>query len=881
MVVVMTVVVIVLAKEQQQQHPNQQHQHQQQQYLQHQRQRQQQQYLQRQQQQQQYQQQVLKQEQQLQQQEQQQQPQQQQQYLQQQQEQRQLQQQQYPHQQQQQESQQQEQYLQHQQEQQQQVLKQEQQLQQLIQQQKQYKQQQQQQSHPQQDQQHHHQQEQQQHHQQQQSHHQQDQQQQLPQQQKQKQQQYQQHQQEQQQQVLQQEQQLQQLIQQQKQYKQQQQQSHQQQQQQHQQQQSHQQQDQQHHHQQQKQQEHHEQQQHYEQQDQQFDLFSIMLSGLRELPFIGNVLKAAVHPLYRPFVNPFQPRIRTREGEEEDMEDNMRELCYGELGCLYTDEDFFHPIHRPINLPPNRREEVGVVFTVYTREDMMGTKVEALRSRFLSGTTFTSSRKTKVLIHGFLDHTGVTWMLDMLRSLLEAEDVNVITVDWSGGSQQLYSQATANTRLVALEVAHLINSLKAKLQLDPKHVHIIGHSLGAHTAGYVGQHVEGLGRITGLDPAEPFFQFMPPAVRLDPTDAIFVDVIHTDADSIFNLGTGFGLRQAVGHLDFYPNDGRSQPGCDSLTRIPLTALTDGLSLYEGLDAAQKEFVACHHNRAAKLFTESILSPCPYTAFHCSSYSQYLKGECTSCGDDGTHCARLGLPADNWPLSTRHNNITHLPLYLSTTAGPNFCLYHYLVRVDVAEDGGQATLRGHLKISFIKDDGTITQFDLSSYDPVTLTRGGHREFFLEHHEDFSSSTEALVDWTYQVDVFDPLSYCVIFCDTSLPLSTITVTSVDMIPSHRGRESSNQQQQQENNSNQQQENNSNQQQEENYSNQQQQQEENYSASAVGTPAGTDTLTADSTPFISNQSLLPPPAQHRSFRRPPVRLSFPPSSLLFNVM
>ena len=58
-------------------------------------------------------------------------------------------------------------------------------------------------------------------------------------------------------------------------------------------------------------------------------------------------------------------------------------------------------------------------------------------------------------------------------------------------------------------------------------------------AGYVGNYVSGLGRITGLDPAEPFFQHMPSAVRLDPSDANFVDVIHTDADSIMTLAWQF------------------------------------------------------------------------------------------------------------------------------------------------------------------------------------------------------------------------------------------------------------------------------------------------------------------------------------------------------
>ena len=32
----------------------------------------------------------------------------------------------------------------------------------------------------------------------------------------------------------------------------------------------------------------------------------------------------------------------------------------------------------------------------------------------------------------------------------------------------------------------------------------------------------------GLDPARPFFEWMPAFVRLDATDAQFVDVVHTD-----------------------------------------------------------------------------------------------------------------------------------------------------------------------------------------------------------------------------------------------------------------------------------------------------------------------------------------------------------------
>lgn len=37
----------------------------------------------------------------------------------------------------------------------------------------------------------------------------------------------------------------------------------------------------------------------------------------------------------------------------------------------------------------------------------------------------------------------------------------------------------------------------------------------------------------GLDPAGPLFQYTPATVRLDPSDAKFVDIIHTHAGHLF------------------------------------------------------------------------------------------------------------------------------------------------------------------------------------------------------------------------------------------------------------------------------------------------------------------------------------------------------------
>jgi pancreatic lipase-related protein 2 len=87
----------------------------------------------------------------------------------------------------------------------------------------------------------------------------------------------------------------------------------------------------------------------------------------------------------------------------------------------------------------------------------------------------------------------------------------------------------------------------------------VGFSLGAHIAGFTGANIKRAlkvlpGRITGLDPALPFFATLNEEWKLDTSDAKFVDVVHTSA------GT-FGKIEALGHVDFYMNGGSLQPAC--------------------------------------------------------------------------------------------------------------------------------------------------------------------------------------------------------------------------------------------------------------------------------------------------------------------------------
>lgn len=77
----------------------------------------------------------------------------------------------------------------------------------------------------------------------------------------------------------------------------------------------------------------------------------------------------------------------------------------------------------------------------------------------------------------------------------------------------------------------------------------------------------------GMDPAGPLYEGHPVAVRLDSTDAMFVDAIHTNAAPLHRGGAG--LMDVSGHVDFYLNGGMRQPGCPNFISGSFTELIRG------------------------------------------------------------------------------------------------------------------------------------------------------------------------------------------------------------------------------------------------------------------------------------------------------------------
>uniref|UniRef100_A0A2H1VLN0 SFRICE_002763 n=1 Tax=Spodoptera frugiperda TaxID=7108 RepID=A0A2H1VLN0_SPOFR len=214
--------------------------------------------------------------------------------------------------------------------------------------------------------------------------------------------------------------------------------------------------------------------------------------------------------------------------------------------------------------------------------------------QLLKASNFDASRRTAVLIHGWLDNATGNFNAVLLAAFLAAEDMNVIVVDWSAGSSTFnFNQVRENTVLSGGAVARVISWINSVTGADLADYHIAGYSLGGQQAGMAGRNLGGkVGYITGLDPAGgPGFVGFEHTFRA--SDAVYTEVMHT------NVG-GAGYLEPLAQVDFYPNGGDNMPGCASNS--------------------------CNHDRCFHYFAESIRDG-GFTGVKCESYKHALVGDC--------------------------------------------------------------------------------------------------------------------------------------------------------------------------------------------------------------------------------------------------------------
>ncbi|XP_055615910.1 pancreatic lipase-related protein 2 [Toxorhynchites rutilus septentrionalis] len=466
---------------------------------------------------------------------------------------------------------------------------------------------------------------------------------------------------------------------------------------------------------------------------------------------------------------------------EEYRADPNNVVCYGVYGCFpitppWTDE------RRPIALYPETPTKINVQFPVFNKNNRMIPKFINLDDPdYTHKVGINPAGKIYFIAHGFLESGKAKWIEVLINRILDQDldgTATCIVVDWGGGSSPPYNQASANIRLVGAIAANVIHLIYEELGLkNLNNVHVIGHSLGAHLSGYAGFYLQKdfnlkLGRITGLDPAELAFTETNPIVRLDTTDAKFVDIIHSDATPMMPK-IGLGLYEPIGHVDFYPNGGFNQPGCDQR----LWKRKDGTFL-----SSMYQFFSCSHVRAVDFFIESVQSKCPFTAIACESYEKFLAGDCFNCDRDGHLCFNFGFKSyDSFRRLSQANQIVGSPeikSFLITGPAEPFCRTHYKVTIKVSETE-ESVLHG----------GEIGRFHLSIYD----NKGGHSEKMAFTQESLlfepgrnytrllaGSSVEKprklTVSWEYNTSFLNPLTWRIL-SSPRVYIEYITVQSLE--------------------------------------------------------------------------------------------------------
>ncbi|XP_066137967.1 phospholipase A1-like isoform X1 [Euwallacea fornicatus] len=213
--------------------------------------------------------------------------------------------------------------------------------------------------------------------------------------------------------------------------------------------------------------------------------------------------------------------------------------------------------------------------------------------------------KTVIFIHGFSEISpGESGSTIANAYLSRSENYNIILLDWGNlASFPWYRTATQNVKLVGKALGNFIKLFDQTGEIPVSNLHIVGFSLGCHIASVAGKVLPSnikIPRIVGLDPAFPEFSVNDRLKRLAYTDALYVDIIHTD-------GGVFGIRDPVGHADFYPNGGTAlQPGCQPV--------------YLARNQLADQVLACSHIRAWRLYAESVRNPEAFPATRCENWS---------------------------------------------------------------------------------------------------------------------------------------------------------------------------------------------------------------------------------------------------------------------
>ncbi|CAH1646542.1 unnamed protein product [Spodoptera littoralis] len=238
-------------------------------------------------------------------------------------------------------------------------------------------------------------------------------------------------------------------------------------------------------------------------------------------------------------------------------------------------------------------------YFLYTLENKHNPEILDPRVPLSRYSHFKITDNTVILVHGHHGHATNDFNTMIKNAILDHQTPhNVIVVDWSTEANQGYASARQAVPLVAEHLANFTNWLEYEARLIRSTLHLVGFDLGAHIVGQTGRRLDQgfgrIGRITGLDPSAS--RWGSNSGRLADTDAMYVEVIHTDITG----PTANGIGTPIGDINFFVNGGSNQPGC--FTHI------------------------CSHNRAFEVFAASMVNN-GLLGYPCSSDLQNTLDRC--------------------------------------------------------------------------------------------------------------------------------------------------------------------------------------------------------------------------------------------------------------
>ncbi|XP_034097571.1 phospholipase A1 [Drosophila albomicans] len=230
------------------------------------------------------------------------------------------------------------------------------------------------------------------------------------------------------------------------------------------------------------------------------------------------------------------------------------------------------------NLNPFANANHRMLFYLFRRSSPdCGRQLDFSNKRRWRRAGFNSSLPTRIIIHGWMSQSRGSFNRDVKNAYLKRGDFNVIVVDWSASSANInYFSVVKLIEEFGAQLVQFTRELNRRFGASYDDMYLIGHSLGAQIAGAAGKRLkpEQYNTIFALDPAGPKFRHRSAEFRIDPTDAKYVESMHTSGN--------FGFLRPTGAATFYPNYGLYQSKCF--------------------------YLGCSHIRAYQMFAESINSP---------------------------------------------------------------------------------------------------------------------------------------------------------------------------------------------------------------------------------------------------------------------------------